>query len=283
MADYLMREEAPLTSEEWERLDNLVVETARQHLIGRRFIHLAGPFGAGLQSMPLDSYKGTKVGVCDLIGEEECSPVQLAGRSYLALPIIHKDFWLLWRDISASRQFGFPLDLSPAVMASIFCAQAEDNLIFHGDEKSGLAGLLNVEGRNTIPLSDWDEGGNAFHDIVAATEKLVQAGFYGPYAGVVSPAMHTKMYRVYKGTGMLEISQVRQVLQGGLFQSPALGEGVAVVVSIGQENFDLAVAQDLITAYMGPDKMNHFFRVFESLALRVKRPDAICTLETKKK
>jgi uncharacterized linocin/CFP29 family protein len=39
------------------------------------------------------------------------------------------------------------------------------------------------------------------------------------------------------------------------------------------------VGQDLITAYLGPEEMGHRFRVLESLALRIKRPGAICTLE----
>jgi hypothetical protein len=39
------------------------------------------------------------------------------------------------------------------------------------------------------------------------------------------------------------------------------------------------VAQDLITAFLETSKMNHYFRVFEILALRIKRPAAICTIE----
>lgn len=38
---------------------------------------------------------------------------------------------------------------------------------------------------------------------------------------------------------------------------------------------DLAVAQDMITAYVGPEGMDHRFRVLESLVLRVKQPGAI--------
>jgi len=38
------------------------------------------------------------------------------------------------------------------------------------------------------------------------------------------------------------------------------------------------VAQDLITAYLGPENMDHTFRLMEILALRIKRPGAICTL-----
>ena len=47
MSDYLMRGDAPLSDSEWERLDKTVVSAAREFLVGRKFLDLAGPFGAG--------------------------------------------------------------------------------------------------------------------------------------------------------------------------------------------------------------------------------------------
>lgn len=279
MADYLMRDEAPLTQEEWERLDRTVVEVARRQLVGRRFISLFGPLGAGMQVIASDAYKGIGLGVHDTFGEKDSGIVRAEARQYLTLPLIYKDFRLLWRDIATSRQLNLPLDLAPAAAASAFCTRAEDDLIFHGNTQYGHVGLLHVEGRNTVPWADWDVVGNAFENLVAATQKLVSHDFYVPYAAVVSPSMYGKMYRVYKDTGVLEIAQARELLAGGLYQSPILADGEALVVAVGPENFDLAVAQDLTTAYLGPENMNHPFRVFESLALRIKRPGAICTLE----
>ena len=40
-----------------------------------------------------------------------------------------------------------------------------------------------------------------------------------------------------------------------------------------------AVAQDLLTAYLGNEDLDHKFRVLESLVLRIKRPAAICVLK----
>jgi len=44
-------------------------------------------------------------------------------------------------------------------------------------------------------------------------------------------------------------------------------------------NFDLVIGQDLIVAYEGNEGLDHAFSVLETLALRVKRPGAICRLE----
>ncbi len=52
--------------------------------------------------------------------------------------------------------------------------------------------------------------------------------------------------------------------------------GKEALALIQKENIDLVIAQDLITAYLGPEGMDHLFRVFESIILRVKRPESIC-------
>ena len=36
---------------------------------------------------------------------------------------------------------------------------------------------------------------------------------------------------------------------------------------------------DMRTAYTESSKMNHHFRVLETVVLRIKRPEAICTIE----
>jgi len=249
MSEFLMRDDAPLTEEEWERLDSVVEGAARQFLVGRRFIELAGPFGLGTEVVPVGT--GT-------------------GRRQIELTVIGSDFTLEWRDIVANRRLHMPVELGPAAQAAFACAQAEDELVF-GE-------LLSLERRSTADLLDWSETGNAFQTVVNATEALVQSGFFGPYAVVVSPALYRQTQRYGKGM-RLESKLITDVASGGLFQSPVLKAEQGFVVSLGRHNLDLAIGQDLITAYMGNVELNHLFRVMETLALRVKRPQAICTFE----
>ena len=136
-----------------------------------------------------------------------------------------------------------------------------------------------VEGRHIINRRDWAEPGNAFKDVVDATQTLVLGGYYGPYAMVVSPTLYTQMHQVHPGTGVLEIEHIRQLITDGVYQSPLIKEGFGMIVATGSQNFDLAVAQDLTVAYLGAEHMNHPFRVFESVYLRIKRHGSICTLE----
>jgi len=275
----LLREDAPLTAEEWARIDEIVVRTARNRLVGRRFINIFGPLGSGAQCVPRDVFVGTNMGNASLLGDEDIHPIRVENRTFMPIPSIYKDFRIYWRDIETSRNTGAPLDVSSAAGAASFVADCEDSLILNGDEKLGLEGLTNAERRNSVPLLDWDEPGQAFQNVVNAVQKLVDSGFYGPYAMVVSPVMFAKMQRVYGSTGVLEINQVREIATAGVFQTAVLRDNKVVLVSTGAENLDIAIAQDLITAYLGPDDMNHPFRVLEALVLRIRRPEAICTLE----
>jgi uncharacterized linocin/CFP29 family protein len=282
MADYLMRDDAPLTPGEWQQVDDVVVSVARQILVGRRFISLSGPLGIGTQVVALDTVGGTEACLHDESGcacsLEECDAVRVTGRKFVAVPLIHKDFMLAWRDLETARQSG-GLELGAAGAAAMFVARAEDELIFKGHPEHGYPGLLNVEGRQTVAISDWKTSGAALDDAAEAGQALAEAGFYPPYALVVSPALYGLLQRVYKNSGKLEVELVEEIAEGGIFQSPALAPKQALLVAKGAHLIDLAVAQDTITAYVGPEGMDHRFRVLESLVLRVKQPGAICVLE----
>jgi uncharacterized linocin/CFP29 family protein len=279
MADYLLRDQSPLTEEQWQTIDRVVTSVAQRQLVGRRFIPLFGPLGPGVQTIADDRLTGVDLGAVDLMGDDGQTPVQALDRRFITLPIIYKDFRLHWRDVETNQQFGVPFDTGLAAAAAAFCARAEDNMIFNGHPALGLEGLLNAEGRQVMPLADWGVVGAAFEDVVQATQRLIAAGFFGPFALAVNPRLYANMNRVYANTGVLEIEQVSKIATAGVFQTPVIPDGRAVVVSTGAENMDLVLSQDLITAFLETHGMNHYFRVFEVIALRIKRPAAIITLE----
>ncbi len=283
MPDYLMRDDAPFGAEDWAKIDDVVVSVARQLLVGRRFIEITGPLGIGTPTVPLLTIGGAQACLHDADGcaceAGGCDIIEVTERHYLPFPLLHQDFRLGWRDIETSRKLGLPMELGPAAAASAAVARLEDELIFRGHAEHGYPGLLTADGRNKAKLADWGEPGSAFENVVAATEVLVSDGFYGPFAVILSPALYAKTQRIAKGVGRLESKLIKGVAEGGLFRSPALAAAQGLIVALGAHNLDLAVAQDLITAYLGPENMDHTFRLLESLVLRIKRPGAICTLE----
>ena len=70
----------------------------------------------------------------------------------------------------------------------------------------------------------------------------------------------------------------QKLCQAGVYRTSVLDQDQAVVVSVGAGNMDLVMALDLVTAYLSPEKMNHYFRVLEIVALRIKRPESIVVL-----
>jgi uncharacterized linocin/CFP29 family protein len=279
MPDFLGHAENPLREEEWARLNETVIQVARRSLVGRHILDLYGPLGAGVQSIPHDEYTGVSLGAVDIVGEQETATVFADTRKFKTIPILYKDFLLHWRDIEAARSHNMPLDVSAAAGAAALCAQQEDELIFYGDPKLGHEGLMNAADRLSVGLGDWKEAGAGYASIVAATRTLNEHGHYGPYAVVLSPKLYSMLHRIYEKTGVLEIETIRQLASDGVYQSNRIRGESGVVVSTGRENMDLAVAMDMVTAYLGAANMNHPFRVLESLILRIKHPDSICTLE----
>ncbi|HYY89431.1 MAG TPA: family 1 encapsulin nanocompartment shell protein [Chloroflexota bacterium] len=279
MPDYLQREQAPLGPAEWAALDQVVVRTAQAVLVGRRFLSLVGPFGPGVEALPNDVVGGSVGGQIDLLGIAEGEAIAIERRRFLPLPLLYKDFWVHWRDLEASQQLGMPLDLGKAAAAAAATAQTEDRLVFDGEAGLDLPGLRTAEGRQTLPMGDWASMGRAFADVVEGVRVLTQAGFTGPYALAVSPRRYADLNRIFDQTGVLELEQVEKLARRGVYPTAVLPDPAALLVDSGAQNIDLAVGVDLSTAYVESNNLNHRFRVVESLALRIRRPGAICTFE----
>lgn len=277
--DFLLRDDAPFAPEQWKKIDELVVQTAKQVLTGRKFIHVYGPLGAGIQSINVDDFGSVGQGEVDFWGENEDTPIKATGRKFVEIPLVFKDFSLSWRDLENSTQYSLPLDLSAAAGAAAICARKEDELIFLGNSTLGYEGLLNAAGANKVKKSDWQEGENSFLDVAKGIALLTGKGFVGKFALAVSPDLYLQMHRTQPNTGLLEIERVRQLLNGHLYQTPVLDGNKAVLVCAEPQNLDLVIGQDMITGYLGSEKLNHSLRVLETILLRIKRKDAIVIFE----
>ncbi|HBN09492.1 MAG TPA: bacteriocin [Cyanobacteria bacterium UBA8530] len=276
----LNRSEAPLSEEEWNLLEKTVVQVARGQLVGRKVLDLFGPLGIGIQNVDYDVFTDRSPAVVDFFGEPEARDRLVSKRRiHSAIPLLYKDFVLFLRDLESSRRTTVPLDFTAAAASASEVAFQEDELIFKGKPELGQVGFLQADGRQVLSARNWQEVSNGFLDLVEARAKLLAAGFYGPYALVLNPLWYAALHRIFDGTGRLEIEQVRGLAEAGVFQTSVIPPDRGIVLSVGIQNFDLAVAQDLTVGYLGPENLNFPFRVFEALALRIKRPGAICVLE----
>lgn len=269
---YLSREASTFSDKLWEDIDAAVIEAARRALVGRRFLHIFGPLGIGVNYIAIDD-----VDEVDEVSEKGI--ITTKGRKYVEIPTIYDDFTLLAKDLENSEKMGFPVDLSKAMASAEACALKEDRLIFYGDSELGYEGLLTAEGINKVAKKDWSEGENAFIDVASAIELLTENGIYGPYALVLSLDLYMQLQRLQPGTGLLEIDRISKLVDGRIYKSPVLGKGKAVLVSPESRNMDLVIGQDMAAAYSEQKDLNHVLRVLETVLLRIKRRKAIVVFE----
>lgn len=279
---YQKLSELPLSPEQAEQMLLAAVHEVRRTVVGRKLISLFGPLGAGVESVPLETIKEDDPAEIDLEGRPDNKPIRTHEReTYIRVPIIYKDFMLHWRDVQWSLDMKAPLDFTNAVRAAHQVGDAEDRLIFNGDKDLELHGLLNYPGILSVKRSDWKTEGAPAKDVYAAISKLLQADHHFPYALVTSVDMYEALLKQVKESPALELEQLSRLFADGIMWSPQIPAGTAAVISTGLQNFDIAVAEDLQIAYLGPADMNYRFRVYESLVLRVKRPTAICIIQAK--
>jgi uncharacterized linocin/CFP29 family protein len=271
--------EFPLDDAQTKRLREAMVKEATRTLVGRYFVEVWGPLGPGLETVSFETFATDELAQIDLEGGIDARITTSRGEVYRRIPIIYKDFELHWRDVDFAKKNGSPLDVTRAIRAAHFVADREDDLVFNGSAELGIEGILTCNGRNSVPLGDWSRWGAAYESVLYATEKLLSLNHHRPYACVLSPQLYSSLLRIKEGAQFLELDQLQRLCTDGVYQSPSVPEDRAVVFSTGPQNFDLAVAQDLDIAFLGPKAMNYQFRVFESVVLRIKRPTAICTLE----
>jgi uncharacterized linocin/CFP29 family protein len=257
---YLAREDAPFGAETWKVLDAAMMEAAKSQLVGRRLLHIEGPFGLGLKVVPLQD---TEIESGLTVSE------------FLPVLLIQKTFALSVRDLASYEREGIALDTSAVMEAAIECAWLEDDVIFNG--KALLPGLLTVEGSNELGLSPWDEVGTAAEDIIKAMTTLDSAGFHGPYCLALAPNRYNLLFRRYPRGNFSEMEHVKTMVTEGVFKAPILESG-GVLLASGRQFASIALGQDMTIGFIGPTGEEIEFSISESLAPLIRQPQAVCIM-----
>jgi uncharacterized linocin/CFP29 family protein len=258
---YLAREDAPFEAETWKVLDAAMMEAAKSQLVGRRLLHIEGPFGLGLKVVPLQ--------------DVEIEPGLIVSE-FLPVLLIQKTFALGVRELASYEREGIALDTSAVREAAIESARLEDGLVFNGTPP--LPGLLTVEGSNELKLSPWDEVGAAAEDIIKAVTTLDKAGFHGPYSLALAPSHYNLLFRRYPRGNFSEMEHVKAMVTEGVFKAPILESG-GVLLASGRQFASIVLGQDMTIGFIGPTGEEIEFSISESLAPLIRQPQAICVLK----
>jgi hypothetical protein len=199
----VLQTNATLRREEWMRLDESVVDVARERL-------------GGIQDLidknltyNLGNAMGTTVLEWHDVGDGQEAEMSMDGISrgkgdrpnfghnYLPIPIIHVDYEINARALAASRNMGNPLDTTAAENASRRVYEKLENLLFTDltyafgpkdtRNRNSIYSYVNFPDRVTMSIgTHWDDlttdiGKTIVNKIIAAKQALLDIHFYGPF------------------------------------------------------------------------------------------------------
>lgn len=269
----MARSAAPISAELWDKIDATVIENAKKHMVCRRFLNIYGPLGAGTSYVTVDSTSRDETYTNNM--------ARITGRRLMELPQLYQDFSILWRDIADTDKTGYPLDLAAAAAAAQRSAKQEDELILFGNKELGIQGLMNADGAFSIKRGDWSTGEDAYKDIAHGIAYLSTNNMLGRYALIVSPNIYLELQRLQPNVGLLEIDRIKKLVNDRVYPVGAFGHGKVALVCAEPQYMDLAVGMDLQTGYLEQKDFNHYFRITETVALRIKDPKAIVIFNKK--
>lgn len=202
-----------LRKDEWKLMDTAVISVARKRLVA-----VGELMSRGLR-FDVSNALGTTQIEWERVGDMTPAELSMSGITHgqrdrltfdlvsMPLPIIHKDFQLNIRHLSASRTRGQPLDTMQAQLCSRIVSEGIEELLFKGSTLTVLGGtipgLTTETNRNTGSTSgDWESttttGESKVVDLIAMIEAAHSNDMYGPYGVFVTNKAYNLLAEDYK-------------------------------------------------------------------------------------
>ena len=276
-----------LTEEELQYIDNQVVETFRYGLKGRQLFDVKDiSQGGGAQQYRYYTEQDPSEAVIDMTGKGQSDDHPEKTANDVLVPVIHKEFFLNWRDVMSSRRSGDTSVIDSAIQTCTRkVREAEDKLLITGEYTGwgalGIDGLFTATGRTTAAASgNWPA--NFIADINTGRAVLDGLGFEGETPILIAPpAIVNGLDGAIANT---EITYKMFAMNNGLLKDVigtssayAADGGVdsALLVIPGQGNF--YAVQDLpLEVNLWYDKVNNIYgTVRETITPIIARPTAV--------
>ncbi len=262
MTNHLMRERAPITDAAWEQIDDEATRSIKHFLAARRLVDFTGPHGWTYSAVSTGRTQGLDTG--------PNGDVEAAVRKALPLVELSSSFSLPRAELDMAARGADDLDLDAVTAAARASALAEDHLVFHGFEAGGIAGV--VPSSPNAPVEISDDYGHYPRHVAKAVAELRAAGVAGPYAIALGARCFTGVTETTEHGGYPVFEHIRHIVGGPIVWAPAV-DG-AVVLSQRGDDFELAVGQDFSIGYRSSDADVVHLYLQESVAFRVKTPEA---------
>lgn len=285
-----LRTNALLREDEWKEIDQAVVDTARENLVGiadLRDFNLVRPLGGlGVLISQYERQGDMSAANVDMggdtPGEEDLPDFDSVG---VPIPIVHKDFRLNIRHLEASRRTGEGLDTTTTVVATRKVTEKLEEILFKGAgitvDGKALYGYTNHPDRNTgNAAGDFGTISNIYTTVLNMVQAAQNDNYFGPYVLYVSLTQYQEGLAVYTdGTGETAWARVLKNIPNLRAVRPVhsnyLAAGNLVLVTMQRDVVDLAVGQDIVPVeWSTMGGMVAHFKVFAAMAPRIKSDKA---------
>lgn len=225
-----LRTQDILRLREWINFDAKVIEVARQRLVAVGDLMAAGltyevPNAMGITKIEWERFSDLGPATVSMggltPGQNDRFDIDLQS---IPLPIIHKDFQVNIRQLTAYRQMGTPLDTTQAALASRIVSETIEAMVFNGTSvgsaNNKIYGYTTFPNRVTGSVTgNWATlAGNIANapgiitDVLAMIAALDAVNMYGPYMLYVPTAVYTAFGNDYKAnSGLTILQRVKQI------------------------------------------------------------------------
>lgn len=217
-----LRTNDTLRHEEWQAIDQTVVDICRQRMVGVQDLVSRGltyNITNGLGTMVLAYEDMSDMSAAEITMDAATRKGNdriVYDLKQLPLPITHKAFQISTRVLNASRRLGQPLDTTQAAIAARKVSEMIETILFTGGSNltfggGTIYGYLDYPNRNTVDLStNWDDspsdGESILDDVRAMKQASIDGKHYGPWVLYVPTNYETVLdedYSSSKGTNTI--------------------------------------------------------------------------------
>lgn len=161
-----------------------------------------------------------------------------------------------------------PIELQDAYRGAGTIISQEEKIII--DQLTENAGAK-------LEISAWTEPGSSVIEIAKAVSELARKGIPRPYLLIVHPARYLKLLAVSEKTGVTDLQRIKELVDD-IVVSIHIPENNAVLLSNRPEIVDLVYGGRDEVDPIGPENGFMVYRLWSSIAIRVKNPNGIVLL-----
>jgi rubrerythrin len=139
--------------------------------------------------------------------------------------------------------------------------------------------VIEVIKNNSLKMkrTDWSQPGQSVEDVARAVVEITRRGGVKPIVLVVNPVDYAKLLVVDGRTGVMDLERLKQLVDAIVY-THSLREGESIVLSSTSNTLDIVYGANAEVDYIGPENGYHVYRVWSTLAVRIKTPDRVVVL-----